>query len=158
VHEYFFKAVERLPHRRFLLAGDGWEECEMPPNARVVGHVGTGHHNAFNSSAHTMLNVVHSGAARHGYCPGPQLFEAAGAAACMISDDWEGIEDLFEPDYEILLARSGEEVAEQLEMLNSKRAHQIGNGAFRRALAHHTYTRRAAELEAALESGVGVVA
>ncbi len=154
--DFFFQTVEQLPDRHFLLAGSGWEECSMPSNVRSLGHLGTGHHNAFNSSAYTVLNVVHSGAAKFGHCPSPRLFEAAGAAACIISDEWEGIEDYFEPDYEILLARTGEEVAGQLEILNSRRAHQIGNAAFRRILAHHTYTRRAADLEAAIESGAPV--
>jgi spore maturation protein CgeB len=153
VQEYFFSVVEQLPDRRFLLAGDGWEECIVPMNTRALGHLGTGCHNAFNSSARTVLNVTNPHKAKYGNCPSPRLFEAAGAAACMISNNWEGIEDYFEPDYEILLANNGEEVAEQLEMLSSKRAQQIGNAAFRRILAHHTYTRRAVDLEAAIESG-----
>jgi spore maturation protein CgeB len=79
------------------------------------------------------------------------VFEAAGAAACLITDAWEGLETFFEPDTEVLVARSGDEVAQHVRSLEAARAREIGQAAFRRVLSEHTYAHRAAQLDAVLE-------
>jgi spore maturation protein CgeB len=89
--------------------------------------------------------------ARYGFSPATRVFEAAGAAACLITDAWNGIEKFFEPDEEILIAHSGEEVAAHLVDLTVERARKIGQAAYRRALARHTYAQRAAQLDEILE-------
>ena len=33
--------------------------------------------------------------ARYGFSPATRVFEAAGAAACLITDEWEGIDYFF---------------------------------------------------------------
>ena len=116
-------------------------------NVKYVGHVGTADHNAFNTSALAVLNVAREGMKSAGYSPATRLFEAAGAGACMITDAWAGIGDFFEPDREILVAASGEEVAALVGGLTAARAREMGRAARRRALAHHTYAHRAAELD-----------
>ena len=57
------------------------------------------------------LNICRESMARYGFCPATRVFEAAGAGACLITDDWEGIELFLEPGREVLVARDGEEVA-----------------------------------------------
>jgi spore maturation protein CgeB len=89
--------------------------------------------------------------ARYGYSPATRVFEAAGAAACMITDAWEGVEAFFEPGREILVARSGDEVIEHLRAITPAAARSIGAAAYRRALEEHTYDKRAASVEAVLE-------
>jgi spore maturation protein CgeB len=79
------------------------------------------------------------------------MFEAAGAAACIVSDAWAGIEDFLEPGREVLLAESGDEVAGLLESLTPERARTIGQAALRRVLGEHTYRHRADQVEAILE-------
>lgn len=146
----FIEAATLAPTRRFLLAGTDWDAEALPSNIHCVGHLSTCHHNALHSSATAILSLQSPALARYGHTPSARLFEAAGAAACLISDEWPGIEDYFEPDYEILIARNGEEVIEQLDylrLLGPKRLREIGNAAFRRTLAHHTYAHRAAELD-----------
>lgn len=155
--EFFFGVAEPLSRRNFLLGGSGWDGYPLPPNVRPLGHVGTRHHNAINSSAFAVLNVHCSNAAKYGHSPAARIFEAAGAAACIITDAVEGIEDFFEPDYEILIAQNGEEVADLLELLGARRVREIGNGAFRRALAHHTYANRAILVNAVLEGKTGAL-
>src|SRR3546814_5983569 len=87
-----------------------------------------------------------------------RVFEAAGAAACLITDAWEGIELFLEPGREVLVARDGDEVAELLRGLDRGRAERIGAAARSRVLAHHTYDARAAEGETLLAGGrVGTV-
>jgi spore maturation protein CgeB len=78
------------------------------------------------------------------------VFEAAGAGACLITDAWEGVELFLQPGEEILLARDGQDVAEQLQALTQARARAIGRAALARVLAEHTYARRGAEVEALL--------
>jgi nucleoside-diphosphate-sugar epimerase len=63
----------------------------------------------------------------------------------VISDRWDGIEDIFRPDREIVLAGSSSEVVERLQSGND--AGRIGRAARDRILAGHTSTHRAEELE-----------
>jgi len=150
VEQFFLEPAARLPARRFVIGGSGWEDKPMPANVRRVGHVGTGEHNAFNGSALAVLNVARDSMAEVGFSPATRVFEAAGAGACLITDAWEGIELFLAPDEEVLVARDGQEVAEHLCALTPQRARAIGEAARRRVLAEHTYARRAAEVDALL--------
>jgi spore maturation protein CgeB len=85
--------------------------------------------------------------ARYGFSPATRVFEAAGAGACIITDAWEGIELFLEPGREILVAQDGLMVAEHLRNLTPEKAHTIGEAAYKRVLAEHTYTHRAAQLQ-----------
>jgi spore maturation protein CgeB len=157
VEGFFLEVAERLPERRFLLGGSGWDDKPMPHNVRSLGHVYTRDHNAFNVSPTAVLNVSRESMARMGFSPATRVFEAAAAGACLVSDAWEGIETFFEPGRELLVARSGDEVAEHVERLTPEEARRIGAAARRRALAEHTYDRRALEVEALLGVGTTVV-
>ncbi len=97
-----------------------------------------------------MLNISRESMARYGFSPATRVFEAAGAGACLITDDWLGIDEFFEPGQEILVAQDGAEVAEQLAALTPERAAEVGRAALKRALAEHTYAHRAAEFEQVL--------
>jgi spore maturation protein CgeB len=123
----------------------------MSPNVRCLGHVTTAEHNAFNCSTRAVLNVTRAGTARYGFAPATRLFEAAGAAACLITDDWPGLEAFFEPGTEILVAHNGDEVARQVDRLSAGVARKIGRAARARALAEHTYAHRAAQFDAVIE-------
>jgi spore maturation protein CgeB len=77
------------------------------------------------------------------------VFEAAGAAACLITDHWEGIDQFLRSDEEVLVARDGREVADHLSRPHPRPfARAIGEAARRRVLAEHTYARRADEADA----------
>jgi spore maturation protein CgeB len=151
VEDFFLHAAARLPKRRFLIGGSGWQDKAMPGNVDHVGHVYTAEHNAFNATPTSVLNVSRESMARYGFSPATRVFEAAGAAACLITDAWEGIELFLEPGREILVAHDGDEVAAHVEALDPDEARAIGQAALRRVLAEHTYAHRAAQLEALLE-------
>jgi len=151
VEEFFFRAVEALPQRSFLLGGSGWEDRVAGlPNVRYLGHVPPGDHNALNRSALAVLNVSRESMAANGWSPATRVFEAAGAGACLVTDAWDGIEEFLAPGEEVLVARDGAEVAELVEALDPERARQIGEAALERVLAEHTYDRRAQQVEAIL--------
>lgn len=150
VSAFFFAAARALPDRRFLLGGAGWDGAPLPPNVRWIGHVPTADHNAFNASALAVLNVARDSMARTGFSPATRVFEAAGAAACLVTDAWEGVEMFLAPGREILVARDGAEVAAHVRALTRERARAIGQAARSRVLSAHTYAQRAVEVEALL--------
>ena len=156
VEEFFLRAAALLPDKRMLLGGSGWEGKALPPNVRYVGHVYTADHNAFNCTPLAVLNVSRESMARYGFSPATRVFEAAGAAACLITDAWEGLELFFEPGREVLVARDGAEVAGHVSRLDLTAAHRVGQAAYRRVLAEHTYAHRAAQLEMVLQGGEAV--
>lgn len=151
VEEFFIRCARLMPWRRFLLGGSGWEGKALPANVTWIGHVPTADHNALNATPLSVLNVSRESMARFGFSPATRVFEAAGAGACLITDAWEGIELFLTPGREVLVASSGEEVADHVRALTPERAREIGHAARRRVLAEHTYARRAAEVEAVLE-------
>jgi spore maturation protein CgeB len=151
VHQFFFTSAQALPEHHFLLGGSGWEQYVPPlPNVTYLGHVYTCDHNAFNCTPLTVLNINRESMARYGFSPPTRVFEAVGAAACLITDAWEGLELFLEPGQECLTARNGDEVVKHLHALTSEQARLIGQAARQRVLAEHTYAHRAAQVEALL--------
>jgi spore maturation protein CgeB len=151
VEEFFFRAAKALPSSVLILGGNGWEDRVAGlANVRYLGHVPPGDHNALNRSALAVLNVSRESMASNGWSPATRVFEAAGAGACLITDEWQGLEDFLAPGTEVLVARDGGEVAELLAGLDADRARAIGAAARERVLAEHTYDRRAKQVEAIL--------
>jgi spore maturation protein CgeB len=150
VEQFFFQAAEALPKHQFVLGGNGWAGKPMPRNVRYEGHVYTRDHNAFNCTPLAVLNISRESMARYGFSPATRVFEAAGAAACLVTDFWEGIDQFLEPDREILVARDGAEVARIVAALTPDRARVIGAAALNRVLGEHTYAHRVAQLESVL--------
>jgi spore maturation protein CgeB len=143
VAQFFTTPALRLRHRSFIIGGNGWDV--MPANVRVVGHVYTRDHNAFNATPLAVLNVARESIAKVGFSPSTGVFEAAGAGACMITDAWEGLELFLEPDREILVARDGTDVANHLEALTRSWA------ACLRINAEHAYEQRGAQVDRILK-------
>jgi spore maturation protein CgeB len=151
VEEFFLRAAHDCPDRKFVLGGSGWQDKPLGSNVKYVGHVYTADHNAFNCSSLAVLNISRDSMASYGFSPATRVFEAAGAGACLITDYWIGIETFFEPDVEILVARDGKEVADHVAQLSPAKAKRIGQAALKRVLDEHTYSHRAAQLDALLE-------
>ena len=152
VEEFFLRPASLLPDHRFLLGGNGWADKALPPNVTPLGHVYTHEHNAFNATARAVLNVNRESMARYGFSPPTRVFEAAGAAACLITDAWEGVEQFLEPGREVLVAANGEAVAAHLASLTAERARVLGRAAQAHVLSEHTYAHRAVEVERALDA------
>jgi spore maturation protein CgeB len=150
VEAFFLHAAKRLSQSRFVLGGSGWDDKPVPANVHWIGHVYSRDHNAFNCTPRAVLNINRESMARYGYSPATRVFEAAGAGACIITDAFRGVEMFLEPGREILVARDGEGVAEELRGLSPRRAARIGQAARRRILARHTYAHRAQQLHALL--------
>lgn len=148
VEEFFLRPASLLPGRSFLIGGNGWDTKAMPANVRHRGHVYTAEHNAFNCTPLAVLNVARDSMAHVGFSPATRVFEAAGAAACLITDAWKGIDLFLKPGEEVLVARDGQDVAEILKDLTPERARAVGEAALVRVMAEHTYRLRGAQVDA----------
>ena len=152
VEEFFFQVAAAMPDRSFLLGGSGWEDKPITANTRYIGHVPTADHTALHCSALAVLNISRESMAKYGFSPATRVFEAAGAAACIITDDWEGIDLFLKPGFEVLVARDHRDVEEHLSTLTRGRARSIGEAGRRRILSEHTYANRADQLESLIEA------
>lgn len=155
VEQFFFKAAELAPDQRFILGGEGWGSKSLPGNVRWIGHVGTPDHNRVNCSARMVLNLNRDSMASVGFSPPTRVFEAAGTGACVITDAWPGIENFFEPEKEILVAASAEDIVRRLRETKSEKVAGIGAAMRDRALRDHTYAQRAAQVSQLLGQAAG---
>jgi spore maturation protein CgeB len=150
VEEFFLRAAELAPEYKFILGGEGWGDKRLPANVHWIGHVSTRDHNLLNCSARMVLNVNRASMADVGFSPPTRIFEAAGAGACLVTDSWNGISKFFEPQSEILVASSAEDVVSHLLSTDARRARRIGEAMQQRALREHTYQQRALQVQAVL--------
>jgi spore maturation protein CgeB len=155
VEELFLRAAELAPDKKFLLGGEGWAEKPMPPNVRWIGHVSTDDHNRLNCSAGMVMNINRKSMADFGFSPPTRVFEVSGAGTCMLCDDWPGIDDCFEPDNEILVIRTAEDVVKAIKQHDAEARRRIGAAFHARALRDHTYQQRALQAERAFLDCVG---
>lgn len=153
VEELFLRAARLAPEMKFLLGGEGWQGKSLPANVRWIGHVPTSAHNRINCSTRVVLNINRDSMAGIGYSPPTRIFEAAGAGACVLTDEWPGIEYFFQIGREIMTAGSAEEVVAVLRALCSDdaRARAIGDAMRVRALRDHTYAQRTRQVHAILQ-------
>lgn len=150
VEDFFLRAAKLAPEMKFILGGEGWGGKALPPNVRWIGHVPTHMHNAVNSSARIVLNINRESMANVGYSPPTRVFEAAGAGACVVTDEWPGIDHFFVPNREILVARSAEEIVDHLRKHSAEDCRLIGHAMRRRACLEHTYELRVRRVDALL--------
>ncbi|MBB4004708.1 glycosyltransferase family protein [Aurantimonas endophytica] len=150
VEQFFLEPAARLPDATFLLGGSGWGDRPLPENVRHIGHVGTRDHNAFNVTPKAVLNINRASMAETGFSPPTRVFEAAGAGACLITDEWPGIDLFLKPGEEVLVARDGRDVVDLMAGLDDERAARIGRAALARVLKDHTYEQRAVLVDALL--------
>lgn len=147
VEQLFIRAAELAPDARFALGGEGWEDKTMPDNVTRLGHVPTARHNEVNANARLVLNIHRESMVTNGWSPATRMFEAAGAAACQVTDSWIGIEEFFAPGREILVADDAHDIARYVREVSLAKAREIGSAARARALTDHTYGERAALMD-----------
>jgi spore maturation protein CgeB len=133
---------------RFVVAGPMYPESIMwPENVERVDHLAPGDHRTFYNSQRFTLNVTRADMVRAGHSPSVRLFEAAACGVPIISDWWAGLDQMFKPGREILIAQTCEESLRFLREIPEKERLRIGERARARVSACHTAAHRAAELE-----------
>jgi spore maturation protein CgeB len=133
------------PDRRFVVAGPQYPaDIEWPSNVERIEHLPPADHPDFYSASRATLNVTRADMIAAGWSPSVRLFEAAACGTPIVSDRWEGIDDLLTPDREIVLADTADDVEAALARPDLD---ALGTAARARVLAAHTAAHRAAELE-----------
>src|SRR5690606_12314357 len=94
-------------------------------------------------------NVTRADMIAAGWSPSVRLFEAGACATPIVSDRWEGIDAVFAPDREIVLADSAADVIAALDR-PAPSAAGLRAAARAAVLAHHSAERRAQQLESDL--------
>ena len=143
------KVARARPDGHFVVAGPQYpDDVAWPANVERIEHLPPDAHRAFYNAQRFALNVTRAEMTANGFSPSVRLFEAAACGVPIISDDWEGLDTLFTPGKEILIASSSEEVIAILGDLSEDERRQVGKAARHRVLHSHTATIRAQELEA----------
>jgi spore maturation protein CgeB len=147
--------ARQRPDLRFAVAGPQYpSNIAWPDNVERIDHCPPADHAAFYSASRFTLNVTRADMIEAGWSPSVRLFEAAACGTPIISDRWDGMDSLFQPESEILLADASADV---LAALDGKRGDgaEIGASARGRVLHSHTAAHRAEELEQHLIEAAG---
>ncbi len=140
--------ARRAPHLRFAVAGPQYPAAIVwPPNVERFEHVGPADHAEFYGASRFTLNVTRADMVRAGWSPSVRLFEAAACGVPILSDPWPGLDTLFEPGRDILIADGGDAVLAALLGLGEEDRRRLGASGRARVLAAHTAAHRARELE-----------
>jgi spore maturation protein CgeB len=151
LEELFVRPARVRPAQKFLIGGAQYPESfPWTSNVFFVRHVPPGEHAAFFSSARITLNVTRDPMARMGWCPSGRLFEAAACGAAVLSDEWCGLEDFYQPGEQILTARDAADTLAALDMSDAQ-LQAIARAARQRTLDEHTSEHRARTLLRYLE-------
>ena len=147
----FVEPARQLPDARFVIGGAQYPDgFPWAANTHFVWHLPPPEHPAFYSSSRLTLNVTRAAMASMGWCPSGRLFEAAACGVPILSDDWPGLDEFFEPGAEILVARTTDDAMAALALPDAKLA-AIAAAARARTLAQHSAGARAAEMVRAFE-------
>jgi spore maturation protein CgeB len=141
------EVARRLPDERFAVAGPGYPDvASWPANLEHFDHLAPPAHPRFYCEQRCTLNITRADMVRAGWSPSVRLFEAAACGVPIVSDVWPGIDEMFRPDAEILLATTTDDVIGHLGRSDDDLA-AIGRASRAVVLARHTADVRAEELE-----------
>ncbi|HYC00075.1 MAG TPA: glycosyltransferase [Candidatus Limnocylindrales bacterium] len=148
LEELMFETAVAWPRGSFIVAGPQYPASVCwPTNVEHVEHLAPPQHPGFYASQRFTLNLTRADMKRAGFSPSVRLFEAAACGTPVISDYWPGLEQLFVPGREILIARDADDVLRMLSQCDEGTRLQIGEASRRRVLSRHTSRHRAHELE-----------
>ncbi len=139
--------ARRWPQGRFDVTGPQYPPAiAWPPNVERGEHAPPDLHRAFYTALRWTLNVTRADMVRAGWSPSVRLFEAAACGTPIISDWWEGLDTVFRPGEEIVVARGPEDVLAALRDMPEAERRAIAGRARARVLASHTGRHRAEQL------------
>src|SRR5439155_22531867 len=122
---------------RFVRGGAQYpQDFAWTSNIFFWRHVAPGDHPRFYAAARATLNVTRRAMAASGWCPSGRLFEAAACAAPVVSDWWDGLDEFFVPEREILIVHTTKDVL-AAPGLRDAETDRIGAAAPARLAADH---------------------
>lgn len=147
LNRLLIEVAEEMPRHAFVVAGPQYpDDIVWPANVERIEHLPPAEHARFYSASRFTLNVTRADMIAAGWSPSVRLFEAAACGTPIISDRWSGLESLFIPEREVLLAEGTTDVIAALRGHRGTES-ALGRAARERVLAGHTAAHRAAELE-----------
>jgi spore maturation protein CgeB len=139
--------ARRRPDSLFVVAGPQYPDAiDWPENVERIEHLSPSDHATFYASQAWTLNITRADMRQRGYSPSVRLFEAGACGTPIISDPWPGLDELFLPGRDILIARTTRDVLAALD-LPSDRSTAIALAGRARTLDRHAAETRARELE-----------
>jgi spore maturation protein CgeB len=152
LHDLFIAPAMRVPEARFVMGGAQYPaEFPWTNNIFFVQHLPPSEHPSFFCSSRVTLNVTRAAMRDMGWCPSGRLFEAAACGVPIISDQWDGLNEFFTPESEILIASSTQDVVAGLA-LSDEQLGRIAHAARERVLDEHTGAQRAQQFENMIEN------
>lgn len=146
--ELLLKPAMQLSDQNFVVAGASYlDRQRWPDNVLHIAHLPPDQHPGFYCAQRFALNVTRADMVERGFSPSVRLFEAAACGVPVISDRWPGLDQLFTPEREILLARDARDVLTIIGEMPEHRRLTIAANARARLLRDHTADHRARELE-----------
>lgn len=140
--------ARRRSHARFVVAGPLYPATlQWPANVQRVEHLPPAEHRSFYNSQRATLNLTRAEMLRAGYSPSVRLFEAAACGTPIITDEWDGLDTIFQPGEDILVARCSEDMIRYLYQTPGAELARIGERGRARVLSEHSAHHRASELE-----------
>lgn len=133
------------PDHTFTLVGSRCPETFALPNIKRLTQVPNHERAAFYGSARLCLDLPRTVLAHLPYAPSEHMFEAAVCGAPLITCGWDGLQELYEPGREVLVARDAADVLGALE-LSDRELRAFGEAARERTLAQHSIGARARKL------------
>jgi spore maturation protein CgeB len=148
LEQLLLEPARMLPNQKFVVAGAQYpQHLIWPSGVERIEHLSPNEHPTFYARQRFALNVTRADMRALGFSPSVRLFEAAACGTPVISDRWPGIETIFAPSSEILLASGPHEVIQILAEMPEERRLSIAHKSRLRFLAEHTPSHRARQLE-----------
>lgn len=141
--KYMIESPSRvLTHRTFVVSGP---QKTKPLGRAVQENIP---YRELVSRSRVNLNIVREPHAKTYASSSSRPFELAAMGACVVSNEYQGLQEWFEPGKEIFVAKNQEDAMKMYEWLieNDSVRKEAGLAARSRIIKQHTYTHRAAEL------------
>ena len=137
------RPAKRTPDCRFVVAGPLYPDTiQWPANVERIDHLPPSEHRRFYNSQRFTLNVTRREMVRAGWSPSVRLFEAAACGVPIVSDNWPGLGEFFEPGRDIVVGTTSEAFG-----MHDTERRAMARRAREKVLANHTGMNRAVELE-----------
>lgn len=147
LQKLLIETAQQLPEQPFVVAGPQYpQDIHWPHNVERMEHLPPARHATFYNQQQYTLNITRAAMIAAGYAPSVRLFEAAACATPIISDFWEGLDTIFKPGEEFLIARNTTDVMEFLQEIPEEERERIGQNARERILKEHSFCKRAKQL------------
>jgi spore maturation protein CgeB len=148
LEKLLLEPAKKLKGHRFVVAGPQYPDgIQWPENVSRVAHLPPDQHRTFYNAQRFTLNLTRADMIKAGYSPSIRLFESAACGTPIITDYWDGLESIFTPGMEVLLAHDTDDILRILRDTGDATRQNIGMNARRRVLREHTAAHRAESLE-----------